>query len=318
LAACWLREPDRPAAPTRAHSAPGPLRDARVWRTALAIGLLCCPQFAVLTFATVFLHDFSGAGIGATTAVLVAVQLGAMIARVASGRWTDRRGNRGAYLRFCIGLSFLLFAALGATAWATSDAMLALAILMAAAGICVSAWHGVAYTELATLAGAGRAGTALGMANSCCYLGLFLTPAVMPHLVAACRCCRAALQQEASAAADQASARARLPIAPSKSSARSAAWGPPSMSPRTCKGRSSSISSSAAINSGSASLYLRNTLTMDMDACTMSSAIALAPTLCRTKLTQCVPASMAASIRISQSSSVSLASEASMRRALSR
>jgi MFS family permease len=185
LAACWLREPDRPAAPTRAHSAPGPLRDARVWRTALAIGLLCCPQFAVLTFATVFLHDFSGAGIGATTAVLVAVQLGAMIARVASGRWTDRRGNRGAYLRFCIGLSFLLFAALGATAWATSDAMLALAILMAAAGICVSAWHGVAYTELATLAGAGRAGTALGMANSCCYLGLFLTPAVMPHLVAA-------------------------------------------------------------------------------------------------------------------------------------
>ncbi|WP_454694159.1 MFS transporter [Achromobacter aegrifaciens] len=191
LAACWLREPYRSAAASRAHSASGPLRDARVWRTAVAIGLLCCPQFAVLTFATVFLHDFSGASVGATTGVLVTVQLGAMIARVASGRWTDRRGNRGAYLRFCIGLSFLLFAALGATAWAVNaapaarGAMLALAILIATAGICASAWHGVAYTELATLAGAGRAGTALGMANSCCYLGLFLTPAAIPQLVAA-------------------------------------------------------------------------------------------------------------------------------------
>lgn len=100
----WLREPDsKPAAPAartgaaRPRSAPpSPLRDARVWRAALAIGLLCCPQFAVLTFATVFLHDFSGAGIAALTAVMVAVQLGAMAARIASGRWTDRRGNRRA------------------------------------------------------------------------------------------------------------------------------------------------------------------------------------------------------------------------------
>ncbi|SSW71843.1 putative MFS-type transporter [Achromobacter veterisilvae] len=139
-----------------------------------------------------FLHDFSGAGIGAMTGVMVAVQLGAMAARVASGRWTDRRGNRRAYLRFCVWLSFLLFAALGAAAWASGaatpdadGATLLLAILVAAAGICASAWHGVAYTELATLAGAARAGTALGMANSCVYAGLFLTPAAMPHLVAA-------------------------------------------------------------------------------------------------------------------------------------
>jgi MFS family permease len=190
VAACWLREPGRPAA-APAAAARGPLRDAQAWRAAAAIGLLCCPQFAVLSFATVFLHDFSGAGIGATTAVMVAVQLGAMVARVASGRWTDRRGNRRAYLRFCVRLSFLLFAALGAAAWAAGaarepdGATLCLAILVAAAGICASAWHGVAYTELATLAGPARAGTALGMANSCVYIGLFLTPAALPHIVAA-------------------------------------------------------------------------------------------------------------------------------------
>ncbi|CAB3906963.1 MFS transporter [Achromobacter deleyi] len=218
----WLREPDRASAklaraaiagrglngvspagappaqatssnaPPVTHPAPSsPLRDARVWRAALAIGLLCSPQFAVLTFATVFLHDYSGAGIAPLTAVMVAVQVGAMVARIASGRWTDRRGNRRAYLRGCIWLGFALFVALAGVAWAVRDkatdpaAVAAVAVLLAVAGICVSAWHGVAYTELATLAGAQRAGTALGLANTCVYLGLFLTPLALPHLVAA-------------------------------------------------------------------------------------------------------------------------------------
>lgn len=226
LAACWLREPAsdlparsaqlgqsaQPRQPARSagpaqsaqpaqaghglpatgrRTAPSPLRNARVWRAAAAIGLMCCPQFAVLTFATVFLHDVSHAGIGTLTAVMVVVQLGAMVARIASGRWTDRHGNRRAYLRRCAQFSFLLFAALGAVAWAVSAAPTAagavwgVAGLLAAAGICASAWHGVAYTELATLAGAARAGTALGMANSCVYLGLFLTPLAIPHVVAA-------------------------------------------------------------------------------------------------------------------------------------
>lgn len=200
LTLCWLREPDRArtAAPPSAGAAPrsmarpsSPLRDARVWRAAVAIGLLCCPQFAVLTFATVFLHDFSGAGIATLTAVMVAVQLGAMVARIASGRWTDRHGNRRAYLRGCVWLGCLLFAALAAAAWALGAApghrvaLLAVPVLLAAAGICASAWHGVAYTELATLAGAARAGTALGLANTCVYLGLFLTPLALPRLVAA-------------------------------------------------------------------------------------------------------------------------------------
>ncbi len=179
-----------PAAPVRPVP-PSPLRDARVWRAALAIGLLCCPQFAVLTFATIFLHDFSGAGIATLTAVMVAVQLGAMAARIASGRWTDRRGNRRAYLRGCVWLGVLLFAVLAGAAWAvrgapaSTGAVTLLALLLTIAGICVSAWHGVAYTELATLAGAQRAGTALGLANTCVYLGLFLTPLALPHLVAA-------------------------------------------------------------------------------------------------------------------------------------
>lgn len=196
LAAGWLREPERAGPASTRSTAPArpaasPLRDGRVWRAAVAIGVMCSPQFAVLTFATVFLHDFSQAGIGTLTGVMVAVQLGAMVARIAAGRWTDRHGDRRAFLRRCTWLSCLLFAALGAVAWAVDGApgrpgaVLATACLLAAAGICASAWHGVAYTELATLAGASRAGTALGMANSCVYLGLFLTPLAIPHVVAA-------------------------------------------------------------------------------------------------------------------------------------
>jgi MFS family permease len=50
--------------------------------------------------------------------------------------------------------------------------------------VCVSAWHGVAYTELATLAGTARAGTALGMANTAVFVGFFVTPLAIPHVLA--------------------------------------------------------------------------------------------------------------------------------------
>ncbi|MET3496394.1 MFS transporter [Variovorax boronicumulans] len=169
----------------------GPLRDARVWRIVLGIGILCAPQFAVLSFGTVFLHDFGHAGLATITATMVFTQVGAMVMRVWSGRWTDRRRNRPAYLRACSALSVALFAALAVLVMAagthTADSpalRIALVVLLGVSGVCVSAWHGVAYTELATLAGAARAGTALGMANTSVFLVCFVTPFSIPHLLA--------------------------------------------------------------------------------------------------------------------------------------
>ncbi len=197
----WVHEP--PIAPRSSNSntssntveasAPrtGPLRDARVWRIVAGIGILCAPQFAVLSFGTVFLHDFGHAGLATITATMVCVQVGAMVLRVWSGRWTDRRRNRPAYLRACSMLSVALFAGLAllvmaaGTHAADSPALrIALVLLLGACGVCVSAWHGVAYTELATLAGAARAGTALGMANTSVFLVCFVTPLSIPHLLA--------------------------------------------------------------------------------------------------------------------------------------
>jgi sugar phosphate permease len=79
----------------------GPLHDRRVWRIVLGIGLLCAPQFAVISFGTVFLRDVCHAGWTTRGSAMFTMQLGAMVARVWSGRWTDRHANRPAYLRFC-------------------------------------------------------------------------------------------------------------------------------------------------------------------------------------------------------------------------
>ena len=194
LAAAWVREA-RPADSSRVVvkaqqvEQGEPLRDARVWRIVAGIGILCAPQFAVLSFGTVFLHDFGHVGLATISATMTVVQVGAMGMRVWSGRWTDRRRNRPAYLRACSTATVLLFLALGVAAMAPQDALAvspiartALVCLLMLCGVCVSAWHGVAYTELATLSGARRAGTALGMANTAVFLVCFLTPLSIPHL----------------------------------------------------------------------------------------------------------------------------------------
>ena len=194
----WMHEPDFSAeAATGPHNAStgligvkpppplqGPLKNRKVWRLVAAIGLLCVPQFAILSYATVFLHDHGGLGLAAITAVMVALQAGAMVMRIWSGRHTDRHANRPAWLRGSALVALASFVLLGIAAAGHAPGWL-LMTAVAAAGIAVSAWHGVAYTELATEAGCANAGTALGMANTAVYAGLFLTPIAIPHLLAA-------------------------------------------------------------------------------------------------------------------------------------
>ncbi|TGP92877.1 MULTISPECIES: MFS transporter [unclassified Mesorhizobium] len=187
----WLHEPP-PAGEAHAvlSDGPAPLRNIEVWRISTAIGLLCFPQVAVLTFASVFLHDFAGLGTTAISASLTAVQVGAMVMRVWSGRFTDRHGNRRQFLRLCSALSALAFVVLWVLVLAVpampasqSFLLAVLPLVLVVAGISVSAWHGVAYTELATLAGAGHVGTALSLANSFVFVGFFLVPVAIPGLL---------------------------------------------------------------------------------------------------------------------------------------
>ncbi|TIS08801.1 MAG: MFS transporter, partial [Mesorhizobium sp.] len=78
---------------------------------------------------------------------------------------------------------FLVLWVLAIAAARQPSLLLLLPLMMIVAGICVSAWHGVAYTELATLAGAGHVGTALSLANTLVFVGFCLVPIAIPWLL---------------------------------------------------------------------------------------------------------------------------------------
>lgn len=196
LTIVWLHEPARET--DGAHEPHGaqeelaasPLRSALVWRMVMGIGVLCVPQVAVLAFASIFLHDVGHAGTAAISATLAAVQGGAAFMRVWGGRWTDRHGNRRTWLRACAALTVALFAVLAVLTAVAAQEHLAgeavvalLAVLLVLGGIAASAWHGVAFTELATLAGHGRVGTALAMGNTGAFIAFWVAPSAIPLLL---------------------------------------------------------------------------------------------------------------------------------------
>ncbi|HEY4800997.1 MAG TPA: MFS transporter [Paraburkholderia sp.] len=201
LTIVWLHEPGHESEAVRAPHAshePGalteravsPLRSMTVWRMVTGIGVLCIPQVAVLSFASIFLHDVGHAGTAAVSATLAAVQVGAAFMRVYGGRWTDRHGDRRIWLRGCAALTVVIFAVLAVltalvpqTQRASGAFVVLLAAVIVLGGIAASAWHGVAFTELATLAGPGRVGTALAMGNTGAFIAFFVAPSAIPPLL---------------------------------------------------------------------------------------------------------------------------------------
>jgi sugar phosphate permease len=175
----WMHEP--PTAPGTAKAAagatPSPLRDIKVWRLALASGLLTIPQFAILSFLAVFLKDFKHAPSYTATVAIISIQACGAVARVWSGRWTDRHRNRRQYVR---AVGTLGAVALGGSAVLTHAPTVVVVIALIIGGILANAWHGVAYTEIATMAGAQRAGTALGLENTTVFAAGFLAPIMVP------------------------------------------------------------------------------------------------------------------------------------------
>ncbi len=165
-----------------------PLKSFRVWRIVAAVGILCAPQFALMTFSMLFLHDFAGLGIGFISIILFLIQMSSIPTRIGSGIYTDKKGNRKAFLKAVTALSFILFVALTVLTYfsyqfdAHHFAYL-LSFILLACGVVVSAWHGVGYTEIATAAGQNSVATALAMANAVVFFILFATPTVIPWVL---------------------------------------------------------------------------------------------------------------------------------------
>ncbi|MEV5576811.1 MFS transporter [Spirillospora sp. NPDC052269] len=175
----WLRDPgpEQPAPGTAAGRGPSPLRDPLVWRIALAGGLLTVPQFAVLSFAAIYLHDARGAAGWYATLTVAIGQLGGGAMRIWTGRFSDRRGNRRTLLR-AVGVATAV--AMGGAAVLTHAPVPVTVAGLTLAALLANAWHGLAYTEAAVTAGADRAGTALGLTGTTIFMAGFLTPLLIP------------------------------------------------------------------------------------------------------------------------------------------
>ncbi|WP_449064572.1 MFS transporter [Planomonospora algeriensis] len=180
----WLHGPDRSPAPAADRAGPGrsPLLRWDVWRLALASGLLTVPQIAVLSFTAIFLHDAKGSGVALASLTVLIAQLGGGAARIWTGRYSDRRGDRRTVIR---GIGMLTALAMAGAAVLTHAPTPLTVTALALGGLLANAWHGVAYTEIAAMAGADRAGTALGLEGTTIFAAAFLTPLLIPAVLAA-------------------------------------------------------------------------------------------------------------------------------------
>jgi sugar phosphate permease len=155
-----------------------PLRDPRMWLLGAGTGLYLVAQIGLTAFVVLFLHQHHHVSGHAAGAVLAAIYVLAIAARIGSGRISDRLGSRLGPLR-TIGVALALCTAAVAAA---TDAPLGLLVpLFVVAGVLSMSWNGLAYASAAEMAGAARTGAALGFQQT--LLGVVVAGA--PPVVAA-------------------------------------------------------------------------------------------------------------------------------------
>ena len=178
--AIFLREPA--ALPLEVHDVEWSLRDHRLWRLSAVGGLYVVPQMAILSFAVLYLHDERGLGKGEAAAVLGAVQVGAIVLRIAAGRWSDKLRTR------IVPLARIGIAVCVAVAIVTGLLNAPLVLLVPAfvvAGSLTMAWNGVAFAAVAELAGRARSGAALSVQQTVLSVGGVTAPLAFAAVVTA-------------------------------------------------------------------------------------------------------------------------------------
>jgi sugar phosphate permease len=159
---------DRPPSEELAETVPWSLRDVRLWFLCVAGGFYVVAQIAVIGFVVLYLHDERGWTDSEAAAVLAAIQLLAIVARIGAGAWSDRLGARVPPLRR-IGLA--TFGALALVSAILDGPITVVVVAFVAAGTLSMAWNGLSFTAAAELAGRARAGAAIGVQQT--TLGVF-------------------------------------------------------------------------------------------------------------------------------------------------
>jgi MFS family permease len=153
-----------------------------LWRIHAASALLVVPQFAVATFALVFLVDAHGFGPVMAGRLLAIAQACGAFSRLGAGVWSDRVGSRMRPMRLLAVATALILAALAAGA--AVRAPWAIAALFAAVIVSVST-NGLAFTAVAEHAGSSWAGRALGIQNTGQNALAAATPPVLAAVIGA-------------------------------------------------------------------------------------------------------------------------------------
>jgi sugar phosphate permease len=160
-AALWLRDGERRE--SAAPPAPDPVRDPRIWRLSLASSLMIVGQVGLTSLLVLYLYGERGWSAADAALALGGVQVGAAVARVAAGRWSDLRDERiEPFRRLAATAGALLLAA--AALVGAPDAI-AVPVLIAG-GVAAMSWNGLSFTAAAEISGRHQAGTAMGIQNT--------------------------------------------------------------------------------------------------------------------------------------------------------
>ena len=156
-AGIWLR--DGPRVESAAPPAPDAARDPRIWRLSAASSLMIIGQIGVTSLLVLYLYSERDWSAAHAALALGAVQVGAAVARVSAGRWSDLRDERIEPFRRLAAVAgiLLLGAAVGGP--------VAVPLLMAG-GIAAMSWNGLSFTAAAEISGRRQAGKAMGIQNT--------------------------------------------------------------------------------------------------------------------------------------------------------
>ena len=136
-----------------------PMRDSRMWLLGGGTALYLTAQIGITGFVVLFLHEHRHVSTHAAAALLAAINVVAIGARIGAGRVSDRLRTRLEPLR-AIGLT--LAVATAAVAALTDAPLAALVPAFLVGGVLSMAWNGLAFAAAAEAAGAARTGAALG------------------------------------------------------------------------------------------------------------------------------------------------------------
>ena len=156
-AGIWLRE--GPRVESAAPPAPDAVRDPRIWRLSAASSLMIIGQIGVTSLLVLYLYRERDWTAAHAALALGGVQVGAAVARVSAGRWSDIRGERIEPFRRLAAVAgvLLLAAALGGPTAVP---------LLVAGGIAAMSWNGLSFTAAAEISGRRQAGKAMGIQNT--------------------------------------------------------------------------------------------------------------------------------------------------------